>query len=149
MRAAGHRDGRGQRGAALLEMSVVVGLLALFVFGIISYGVTMSYKQTMAQAANEAARAAATAPRDLALGRAEAAANRAIGGHGTTCGDTSAGLTCSFTIDPCLGTAEVDCLTVRLTYELREHPRVASVPGVSATLPETLVSTAVVELNGP
>ena len=54
-----HGRRRGQRGAALLEMSIVFALLALLLFGIISYGVTMSYKQTMAQATNEAARQSA------------------------------------------------------------------------------------------
>lgn len=138
-----------QRGAALVEMSIVFVILALLLFGIISYGVTMSYKQTMAQATNEAARAAAVAPRAQALARAEAAANRAIGSYGTPCGDTSKGLTCSFTINPCAGATGADCMTVELTYALRDHPRVVSLPVVSSTMPDTLVSTAVVELNAP
>lgn len=144
-------DGRRprERGAALLEMSIVFALLALLLFGIISYGVTMSYKQTMAQATNEAARAAAVAPRSQALARAQAAADRAIGSYGTPCGDSSKGLTCSFTISPCVGAVTSDCMTVKLTYALKSHPRVVSLPVVSATMPDTLVSTAVVELNEP
>lgn len=137
----------GERGAALVEMAAVVGLLALLLFGIITYGVTMSYKQTMSQAANEAARAAAVAPADLAVARATAAADRAIGGYGTPC-NTGKGLTCTFVIDPCAGSTGSRCMTVRLTYDLRGHPRVPSIPGVRQTLPDQLVATAVVEVTG-
>ena len=38
---------------------------------------------------------------------------------------------------------------MELTYALRDHPRVVSLPVVSSTMPDTLVSTAVVELNAP
>lgn len=138
---------RADGGAALLELALALGVLAVLLFGIITFGITLSYKQSLSQAANEAARAAAVAPAGLAGARAEAAANRAIDGYDTPCNDASKGLTCSFVIAKCSGTTGPDCMTVRLTYALREHPRVTSVPGVDAALPATLVSTAVVELN--
>jgi len=136
-----------ERGAALLEMAIVVGLLALFVFGIITYGVTMSYKQNLTQAANEAARAAAVAPTGSAVTRARAAADRAISGQGTPCNDSTKGLSCSFVINPCSGDSTRSCMTVTLTYDLRGHPRVSSIPAITQTLPDTMTSTAVVEVN--
>ncbi|MCU1355187.1 MAG: TadE family protein [Acidimicrobiales bacterium] len=135
----------GERGAALVEMAIVLPVLALLLFGIITFGATMSFKQSMSQATNEAARAAAVAPRDLAVTRATAAANRATSGFGVPCNE-DAGLTCSFVIAPC-STGGGDCMTVELTYDLRGHPRVPSVPGVSSTLPDTLVSRAVVQVD--
>lgn len=142
----GENSPRSERGTALIEMAAVVGLLTILLFGIITYGVTMSYKQTMAQATNEAARAAAVAPADLAVARATAAADRATSGERTPC-NTGKGLTCTFTIDPCVGTPG-RCMTVTLTYDLKGHPRVPTVPGVRETLPDKLVSTAVVEVAG-
>ena len=137
---------RHQRGAALLEMAIAVGLLSLLLFGIITFGVTLSYKQSMTQATNEAARAAAVAPPGLARTRAEAAANRATSGFGTPC-NSSNGLTCTFIEGPCDGDPTLDCMTVELTYALRTHPRVPSIGAISSTLPETLVSRAVVQIN--
>ncbi len=128
-------------------MAVVVGLLTVLLFGIITYGVTMSYKQTMAQATNEAARAAAVAPPDLVVARATAAANRATSGEHTPC-NTGKGLTCAFIVGPCLDAPARRCMTVKLTYDLAGHPRVPTVPGVRESLPDQMVTTAVVEVAG-
>lgn len=143
--AAGARAPRAVGGSALVEMAVVLPVLALFLFGIITFGVTMSFKQSLAQATNEAARAAAVAPRADAVARATAAADQATSGFGVPC-NSGQGLTCSFVITPCADSPG-DCMTVDLTYDLRGHPRVPSIPGVSSTLPDTLVSRAVVQVN--
>lgn len=129
-------------------MAVVVGLLALFLFGIIAFSVTLSFKQSMTQASNEAARAAAVAPRDVAVERARAAADRVASGWDAACDDGS-GLTCSFVIAPCSngGTELTECMTVELRYDLEGRPRVPSVPVVSEALPDELVSIVVVEVN--
>ena len=139
------RSGRGQRGAALVEMAIVLPVFALLLFGIITFGSTMSFKQSLAQATNEAARAAAVAPSADAQTRATAAVNQAMSGYGVTC-DSGEGLTCGFVVDPCPG-GDGNCMTVELTYDLRGHPRVAAVPGVSAALPDTLTSRTVVQVN--
>jgi Flp pilus assembly protein TadG len=137
-----------ERGAALVEMAVVVGLLALFLFGIITYGLVMSFDQSLTQAANEAGRAGAVAPRDVAVERARAAANRVASGWGTECGGGE-GLTCSFVIAPCSngGSSVTDCMTVELRYDLDAHPRTPTLPVISQTLPDELVATVVVEVN--
>src|ERR1044072_7940402 len=58
--------GRGRRsqrcsedGAAAVEFALVVPVLVLILFGIISYGVMLSFRQSLSQAAAEGARAAA------------------------------------------------------------------------------------------
>ena len=53
------RDRRGDRGAAAVEFALVLVPLMLIVFGIISYGFMLSFRQTLSQAATEGARAAA------------------------------------------------------------------------------------------
>src|SRR5947208_1481923 len=54
-----HGRGRGERGATLVEFSISASLLLLLLFGIISYGYVLSFKQGMTQAAAEGARAEA------------------------------------------------------------------------------------------
>lgn len=139
---------RSDRGAALVEMAVVVGLLAMFLFGIITFGVTLSFRQSLTQAANEAARAAAVAPRELAVERARAAADRVASGWDATC-DDGQGLTCTFLVTPCAdgGGAGTECMTVELRYDLGGHPRVPGLPVVSRALPDEMVVRVAVQLT--
>lgn len=137
---------RRERGAALIELSIVVGVLALLLFGIITFGVTMSFRQTLSQAANEAARAAAVAPTDLAVGRARTAVDRVMAGEGTGC-DDGRGLRCTFVVTPCTDDPTSTCLAIRLTYDLKGRPLVGSVVGIEQTLPDQLVANAVVEVQ--
>lgn len=129
-------------------MAVVVSLLAMFLFGIITYGLVMSFDQTLTQAANEAGRAGAVAPREVAVERARAAADRVAAAWDDECGGGD-GLTCSFVIAPCSngGSAVTECMTVELRYDLAGHPRTPTIPLVSETLPDELVATVVVEVN--
>lgn len=61
--AGGVRRAPGrERGAAAVEFALVVPLLLVFLFGIISYGYMLSFRQSISQAAAEGARAAAVAP---------------------------------------------------------------------------------------
>lgn len=52
------RNGR-ERGAALVEFALVVPLLAMFLFGIVQFGLAYDKKQSINSAAREGARAAA------------------------------------------------------------------------------------------
>ncbi len=51
------RPARRERGAAAVEFALVVPLLLTLVFGIISYGYLLSFRQSLSQAAAEGARA--------------------------------------------------------------------------------------------
>ena len=65
------RNGNGERGAALVEMAVVLPLLMLLIFGIIEFGLLFRERLTIASAASSAARTGATmgtrADADLAI----------------------------------------------------------------------------------
>ncbi len=52
----------GERGTTLVEFTFVIGILALFLSGIITFGLILASKQTITQAASEGARAAVTSP---------------------------------------------------------------------------------------
>ena len=59
------REGRRRRtesGAAAVEFALVLPLLVVLVLGIISYGVMLSFRQTLSQATTEGARAAGGDP---------------------------------------------------------------------------------------
>jgi hypothetical protein len=105
------------------------------------------FKQSLTQAADEAARAAATAPyadgNALAEDRARTAAEHAMGGFGRSC--TSPGMSCSFTVQAC-GTDS--CMVVELDYDLAGHPLLPKFPFVDEALPSTMVARAVVQVNG-
>jgi len=133
-----------QRGAAMIEMALVVGLLAVLLFGIITMGVTLGFRQSMTQATDDAARAAAVAPRDLAVERAEAAANRSASAWGERCNE--GGLDCSFVIDDC-SEGGGECMVIELQYDLKNHPRVASAPLLDGLLPDSMSTRAVVEVS--
>ena len=58
-RADRRRVARQDRGAAAVEFALVVPFLLLLVFATISFGMMLSFRQTLSQAATEGARAAA------------------------------------------------------------------------------------------
>ncbi len=134
-----------ERGVAMVEMAIVVSLLAVLLFGIITVGVTLGFRQSMTQATDDAARAAAVAPRDLAVERAEAAANRTASAWGERCNE--GGLACSFVIDPCPDGAGGECMVIELRYDLKGHPRVPSASLLDGVLPDTMTTRAVVEVS--
>lgn len=133
-----------ERGAAAIEFALVMVPLLLIVFGIISFGVMLSFRQTLSQAATEGARAAAV---ELNAGNREAeglaAINDALNSIDMACGQD--GLVCDVGDPTACGTAE--CVTVTLTYPYRANPIVPSVPLIELTLPEVLEYSATVRVS--
>ncbi len=144
---------RGDRGAALVEFSLVMILLFALLFGIIAYSFVMSFRGSMAQSAAEGARAAATSLRVDVPVRTAAATAQAVGAFNQTC-SASGPLTCDFDIHDCdspVGTDDPadleDCMTVSLVYDYDADPLLPSLPGLGFALPDTLRVKSVVELN--
>lgn len=140
-----------ERGAAAVEFALLVPFLCLLVFGIISYGVMLSFRQSISQAASEGARAAAVSIDATAkTSNARAAVNEALQTQGVTCSGSDLfreGIdvgTCGVTgPGACTPVAVgVQCVTVTLTYEYRLHPLVPSLPGVGPVLPRDLTYSA-------
>ncbi|MGK2903006.1 MAG: TadE/TadG family type IV pilus assembly protein [Mycobacterium sp.] len=55
-RASGHRRGRGDKGAALVEFGIIMPILFLLLFGIIEFGWTFYQLNDVRQSARETAR---------------------------------------------------------------------------------------------
>jgi hypothetical protein len=144
-RLAGRRIDQ-ERGAAMVELVVSIMVLVVIVFGIVSYGVILSFKQSMTQAAAEGARAGAMGTATTAVGLATPSAAKSLGAFGKTCG--SGGLTCTFTVQPCVpGPPSAKCIEVDLLYDYAGHPLMPPLPFISAFLPDTLRSTSESEVN--
>lgn len=138
-------DRRGdQRGAAAVEFALILVPLLLIVFGTISFGMMLSFRQTLSQAATEGARAAAV-ELDPSNRESEglAAINAALASIGRACGED--GLVCAVGAPTACGAAE--CVTVTLTYPYRDNPMVASPPLINLTLPEDLEYSATVRVS--
>ncbi len=149
-RRAQPRRAGGDEGAALLEFALVAVLLFSVVFGIIAFGLLLSFKQDLTRAAAEGARAGAVAfPSSEAVDSAEAATQEAVEGFGQSCGE--GGMTC--TISPATfdcdggGPGTAQCVEVTLTYDNESDPIVPPFPLISAFLPDTMEATSVARVN--
>ena len=132
-----------QRGAALVEFAIASVILLTLLFGIISYGYVLSFKQGLTQAAAEGARAGAVGS-DVA-----AAVARSVGAYNRTC--NAGGLTCkseTTTWPPvpyACGTHT--CITVTVSYDWKNYPLLPKFPGLGLLLPDTLKSTSVTQVS--
>jgi zona occludens toxin (predicted ATPase) len=153
MRNRWRRDSRwrDQRGAVLVELSFAIVLLLTLVFGMITFGLILSFKQGMTQAASDGARAAAVASVGDAAAEAETATARSVAAFDKKC--NVAGLTCTFgppkACDPLAISppAVPQCLEVKLVYDYDQFPLLPKLPLLSALLPGTLTSASDVQVN--
>ncbi|MGV3758909.1 MAG: TadE/TadG family type IV pilus assembly protein [Actinomycetota bacterium] len=170
MRGDGRRA-RGDSGAAVVEFAFVAILLLTLIFGIINFGLVLSFKQDMTRAAAEGARAGAVALPSTVVGAGDTrrlaavdATDEAVSELNRTCNGGD-GMTCVVQIHDCDFTpastntdpspdsngydnnAQPDCITVRLEYDHANHPLLVPLPIISAFLPDTMRASSVVRLN--
>lgn len=163
---------RGNRGAAAVEFALVAPLLFLLLFGIISYGYMLSYRQALSQGAAEAARSAAVLTASASTTdkttAATAALNQSLNTYGVSCsiagGATTGNLvkggstvgTCTVgvfdcssvsTANPVQTTATPDCIRVYVNHFYSANPLIPSFPGLGVVLPANLSYTAVAQVS--
>ena len=140
------RRRRDERGAALVEFAIASSILLVLLFGIISYGYALSFKQGLTQAAAEGARKAAVA---TANHQAEAATavTKAVGAFNKTCG--TGGLTCTYEMTAAATGCSTDniCMRVRVSYDNHNFPLMPKFPGLGFVLPGTLQSTSITQVS--
>lgn len=160
----------GEAGTAILEFTFVAVLLLTLVFGIINFGLILSFKQDVTRAAAEGARAAAVAqpssvqgdldPRRLA---GDAAVKEAVRSFNKECG--TGGTVCAAQIHDCdysvpetnfsstpdsngyKNNTAPDCVTVKISYDYAGYPLLVPVPLISAFLPDEIKARSVSRLN--
>lgn len=161
-RQARTHDGRSSRrredGAAAVEFALVLPLFVALLFGVISYGWMLSYRQGISQAAAEGARAMAVsvspAGSTVPAERARAAINRSLSSYGVTC--TAAGAlthngttvgTCGVTTAACTTGSTTQCARIAISHDYRANPLIPSFPGLGITLPNTLSYSTTAEVS--
>lgn len=146
-----------ERGAAAVEFALVVPILVALLFGIISYGYMLSFRQGISQGAAEGARAAAVAPAAMSVADRQSdavdALNDALAGYGVSCSgatllrDGQDVGTCGVSIATCANDPTSECASVEVDYAYRDHALLPSFPGLGVTLPESLAYTATARVS--
>jgi Flp pilus assembly protein TadG len=132
------RPAQRERGAAAVEFALVVPLLLMLVFGIISYGYMLSFRQSISQAAAEGARAAAVATSDS--DRQAVAYDAVEDALGATCAVDADPLTCS------ADASDACCLAVTVTWDYAGDDTKPKLMFKFA-LPKTLSYTSTVQVS--
>lgn len=136
-----HRD---ESGAAVLEFSIVIVLLAFFLYALIAFGMMLALKQSLTSAAAEGARSvvgytdiptAETTAEDVALDRLD-----------WLKASQQAALTRDATVAACAN-GSGQCITVTVTYPYTGNELVPPLPGLGLVTPSSLSSTAVVKIS--
>lgn len=147
-----------ENGVAALEFALVAPLLLALLFGIISYGFMLSFRQGISQAAAEGARVFAVAPAGSSTTKADsiAAINRSLSSYGISCttggslvkdGKSVGTCTVPTTATVCSNNALARCAKVEIRYSYRANPLVPSFPGLGIVLPQTLHYDTTVQVN--
>lgn len=141
-----YRRCHDQRGAALVEFAIASMVLLVLLFGIISYGYALSFKQGLTQAAAEGARKAAVASSNHQSEAATAVA-KAVNAFDKTCG--TGGLTCTYDMTAAATGCSADniCMRVRVSYDNDNFPLMPKFPGLGFLLPNTLRSTSITQVS--
>lgn len=130
----------------MVEFALVGLLFVLLLTGLITFGLILSFKQNLTQAAAEGARAGAVAASGTAQTAAENATNSAVDEFDQEC--NMGALTC--VIDPpapCVGDPVKDCITVRLEYDYDADPIIPPFPILSGLYPSTIAAGSTAEVN--
>lgn len=129
----------------MVEFAFVGLLFVLLLTGLITFGLILSFKQNLTQAAAEGARAGAVATSSPATA-AQTATDAAVDAYDEQCG--SGALTCTFDVDDCDGVAGgPECITVTLEYDYAADPLIPPFPILSGMYPDVIRSASTAEVN--
>jgi Flp pilus assembly protein TadG len=142
-----YRRSRNEQGAAVVEFAIASMLLLVLLFGIITYGYALSFKQGLTQAAAEGARKAAVSTSATAPANAATAVAKAVNAFNKTCG--SGGLTCTYSMTAADTGCAADniCMRVRVSYDNNNFPLMPKFPGLGLMIPGTLQSTSITQVS--
>jgi len=135
---------RDQKGAAAVEFALVVGIFVMVLYGLIYFGMALSTKQRVTNAAAEGARAAvgAASPAD--------AQNTAQTRVQSLLGAANGRYTVLPVAAACNSAAPTgaQCITVTISYDWKNYPVVPAAPGLRLARVNSLGSSAVVQYSG-
>jgi Flp pilus assembly protein TadG len=140
---------RGENGVEMLEFALVIPIFVFVLYGLIAFGLMLSAKQTVTNAAAEGARSAVGAAGNSAaqIAAAQAKVDSAMKSYSGY--DVHNPKDFNAAVAPCdpNNQSGPSCITVKVTYPYSDHPLVPPAPGLGLLMPDTLSSTAVVQVS--
>lgn len=132
----------------MIEFAFVGVLLILLLTGIITFGLLLSFKQNLTQAAAEGARAGAVAQSGNSVTAAQTATAAAVDSFDQAC-SPGGPLTCTPTTAPCdaLVPSGPQCITVEVTYDYDADPIFPEFPILSGLYPDSISASSTAEVN--
>ena len=133
----------------MLEFALVIPIFVFVLYGLIAFGMMLSAKQTITNAAAEGARAAVGAAPNTAAQTA-AAKNKVISAMKSYDKyDANDPNEFSASVAPCdpNNLTSPSCITVKVLYPYSDKPLVPPAPGLGLVMPDKLSSTAVVQVS--
>lgn len=137
---------RQQRGSTAVEFAMIFPLFFVVLYGIVTFSMIFVAQQSLTLAAEEGARAA------LTYQKSDNATDALAARVATTCPTASgmlatmvASATCNATTAAC--NSGMQCVNVVLTYSYVNNPLIPSLPLLGNVLPNTLTSSATIQLN--
>ena len=140
---------RGDRGSVAVEFALIVPVFLILVYGGLSFGLAMSAKSIVTEAAADGARAAIGVPPASAVTVAENVAQQVLDNEGNAYRSyavVSAKL--SVANDGTCGSSQTaQCITVTISYPYSAHPAIPNAPGLGLVLPSNINATYTVEVT--
>lgn len=131
----------------MVEFALVLPIFVALLFGIITYGYMLGYRQAVSQASIEAARVAAIKPPGYDGDRsadARTSIRDSLSSFGVDC--DSDGIDCDIELTATCGVGNnAQCVSVTVRHAYRDNPILPAFPGLGITLPRTIEYTAVIE----
>lgn len=134
---------RSESGAAAVEFALVILPLVFILYGLIAFGMMFALKQSMTNAAADAARSAIGASDPVAAATATVADRLDwLGGKYNAATDLSVPAPA-----PCPNDATRQCITVTINYPYGSRPLVPTAPGLGLITPDKFTSKATVQIS--
>lgn len=129
------------RGSVAVEFALILPVFLMLVYAGIAFGVAMSARATLTEAAADGARAAiggtSATYQSMAAGQAKTAIDASL-----PSADTAGAITISTPtpVTPCphSGSSTSTCVTVAITYNYAAHPLIPNLPGMGVVMPSTM-----------
>jgi Flp pilus assembly protein TadG len=156
----GRRWRRNERGAELVEFSLVFVLFVFICYALVAFGLAMNLKSNLTHATAEGARTAVGAGLctianpdpaidSCAATKIQAAKDRTVeamkGQSDNIWHEVENKVTAA--IATCDAATTAYCITVKVPYDYGAHPIVPSAPGLGIVMPSTLQAESIVQLT--
>ncbi len=142
-----------ERGASAVEFALILPVFMLLVYGALAFGLALSLKHTMTEAAAEGSRSAIGAQMIAGDANQNAAYVRvALARAQTALGHYSTYATVTPTVQaPCPNAAANQsasvCVQVQISYPYSAHPIIPNAPGLGLVIPSTIATVFTVQVS--